>query len=127
MYKKKTQLWVGGKDWYFFLLLKINIRVGLIKRVTRKSLQRYLELARKWYFKSMKPNFQNWFCIGLLFDVALIITKVFNQNYLFLRFSWFEMLCQFQGYSKVAAPIYIPTNSAQRLPFLHTLSSIYYL
>ena len=32
-----------------------------------------------------------------------------------------------QSNSLVAAPIYIPTNSAQRLPFLHTLSSIYYL
>ena len=27
----------------------------------------------------------------------------------------------------VAAPIYIPTNSVGGLPFLHTLSSIYYL
>ena len=30
-------------------------------------------------------------------------------------------------FSKVAVPIHIPTNSARRFPFLHTLSSIYYL
>ena len=28
---------------------------------------------------------------------------------------------------EVAAPIYIPTNSIRWFPFLHTLSSIYYL
>ena len=30
-------------------------------------------------------------------------------------------------FSILAAPIYIPTNSIGRFPFLHTLSSIYYL
>ena len=30
-------------------------------------------------------------------------------------------------FSIVAAPIYIPTNSARGFPFLHTLSSIYCL
>ena len=30
-------------------------------------------------------------------------------------------------FSIVAAPIYIPTNSVGRFPFVHTLSSIYYL
>ena len=29
--------------------------------------------------------------------------------------------------STVAVSIYIPTNSVQGFPFLHTLSSIYYL
>ena len=30
-------------------------------------------------------------------------------------------------FSTMAAPIYIPTNSVGGFPFLHTLSSIYYL
>ena len=30
-------------------------------------------------------------------------------------------------FSKVAVPIYIPTNSAGEFPFLHILSSIFYL
>lgn len=30
-------------------------------------------------------------------------------------------------FSIVAAPVYIPTNSIEVFPFLHTLSSIYYL
>jgi len=36
---------------------------------------------------------------------------------------WTELIL----FSVVAAPVYIPTNSVGDFPFLHTLSSIYYL
>ena len=41
---------------------------------------------------------------------------------LFLGFEGASML-----FSTVTVPIYIPTSSVGRFPFLHSLSSIYYL
>ena len=45
-----------------------------------------------------------------------------NMPTLFLAF-WENSIL----FSLVAVPIYIPINSAEELPFLHTLSSICYL
>ena len=45
-----------------------------------------------------------------------------NMVMLFLIFWEISVL-----FSIVAAPIYIPTNSAQMFPFLHVLANTYYL
>ena len=41
--------------------------------------------------------------------------------------SIFRFLRNLHAVFQVAAPIYIPTNSVGGFPFVHTLSSIYYL
>ena len=63
-------------------------------------------LFELWFFPDVYPG------VGLLDHMVA----------LFLDFKETSILC-----SIVAVPVDIPTNSVGRFPFLHTLSSIYYL
>ena len=62
--------------------------------------------------------FPFWFPQGICLDVRLLG----HMLVLFLVFKGISIPS-----SIVAVSIYIPTNSARAFPFLHTLSSIYFL
>ena len=66
----------------------------------------------------MGYNFQFWFPQCICLGVGLLGRMVV----LFLVFKGISI-----PFSVVASSIYIPTNSARMVPFLHTLSSIYCL
>ena len=62
--------------------------------------------------------FELWFSLGICPGVGLL-------GHVVVLFLVSKGTCML--FSVVAVPIYIPTDSVGGFPFLHTLSSIYYL